>query len=267
MTDQSTISAYLPKKGEEKPRICVDSREAANRNGKKIVALLTELGAEAYVTKLDFGDYLIGEDVAVERKTVFDLANTLTQRFLFDQVFKMREAYPHSIVLIEGYMGLLRKFRRITPESLSGALFTLAQAGVPLIPTIDYRDTATFLATSAKQLNRDRKLQPTIRHRAKTESLRERQLFVVAGLPSIGPMLGENLLSRFRTVRAVFHAEPGELMEVKGIGPQRASAVAKVLDTPYSDRNSEEERAENADGTGKSEDAESADTDKSSEGT
>jgi SAM-dependent methyltransferase len=67
--------------------------------------------------------------VAIERKTVFDLANTLTQRFLFDQIFRMKEAYPHSIVLIEGYMGLLRKFRRITPESLSGALFTLAQAG------------------------------------------------------------------------------------------------------------------------------------------
>lgn len=243
MTEQPTLSRYLPKKGDEKPKICVDSREAANRNGKRIIALLDELGAETFVTKLDFGDYLIGEDVAVERKTIFDLASTLTQRFLFDQIFRMKDAYPHSIVLIEGYMGLLRRFRRITPESLSGALFTLAQAGIPLIPTIDYKDTATFLSTSAKQLNKDRKLQPTIRHRTKTESLRERQLFVVAGLPNIGPLLGENLLSNFKTVRAVFCATREELLEVRGIGPQRANAVAKVLDTPY--ENTEEKPSGN----------------------
>lgn len=227
--------SYLPKKGGERPRICVDSREAANRNGKRIAALLDELGAETTVTKLDFGDYLIGEDVAVERKTIFDLANTLTQRFLFDQIFKMKEAYPRSIVLIEGYMGLLRKFRRISPESLSGALFALAQANIPLIPTIDYKDTATFLVTSAKQLSKNEKTLPTIRHRVKTESLREQQLFVVAGLPNVGPVLGENLLSHFKTVRAVFCATREEFMEVKGIGPQRADAVAKVLDTPYED--------------------------------
>ncbi len=246
MPDQATIYSYLSKKGDEKPRICVDSREAANKNGKKIVALLEELGAQTTVTKLDFGDYLIGEDVAVERKTVFDLVNTLTQRFLFDQIFKMREAYPRSLLLIEGYMGLLRKFRHISPESLSGALFALAQAGVPVVPTIDPRDTATFLITSAKQLNKDKVLQPNIRHRVKTEKLKDRQLYVVAGLPNIGPVLGENVLSHFKTVRATFGASREQLLEVKGIGPQRADAVTRVLDTPYGDGDEAEDSADDS---------------------
>ena len=241
MTDQATISVYLPKKRDEKCKICVDSREAANKNGKKIVALLDELGVQTVITKLDFGDYLIGEDVAVERKTVFDFANTLTQRFLFDQIFRMKEAYPRSLLLIEGYMGLLRKFRRISSESLCGALFALTQAGIPLVPTIDPKDTATFLVTSAKQLNKDKAIQPIIRHRIKTEDLRARQLFVVAGLPNIGPTLGENVLTHFKTVRAVFCATREKLLEVKGIGLQRADTVLKVLDTPYE----EEGEAEN----------------------
>lgn len=233
LTDQTTIFSYLPKKGKDKPKIHVDSREASNRNGKRIVSLLDELGAETIVTKLDFGDYLLGEDIAIERKTVFDLANTLTQRFLFDQIFKMKEAYPKSIVLIEGYMGLLRKFRRISPESLSGALFTLTQANIPLVPTIDCRDTATFLVTSAKQLFKDGDVPPVIRHKIKTDALREQQLFIVAGLPHIGPVLGENMLRHFKTVRAVFSSSKEELIEVKGIGTQIAGSIMKVLDTPY----------------------------------
>lgn len=235
MIDQSTMFTFLPKQSSEKPRIFVDSREASNRNGKKIVNLLEELGAETVVMKLDFGDYLIGTDVAIERKTVFDLANTLTQRFLFDQIFKMKEAYPRSVVLIEGYMGLLRKFRQISPESLSGALFTLTQNSIPLVPTIDYQDTATFIMTSAKQLLKSERSALIIRHKSKKKNVMEQELFVVAGLPHIGPKLGKNLLKYFKTLRAVFASSREELIEVKGIGPLIVEDIMKVLDTPYKD--------------------------------
>lgn len=233
MVDQTTILSYVSRGSGERPRIYVDSREASNRNGKRIVSLLYELGAETVVRKLDFGDYLISEDIAIERKTVLDLANTLTQRFLFDQIFEMKEAYPKSIVLIEGYMGLLRRFRRISPESLSGALFALTQASIPLVPTIDYKDTATFLVASAKQLLKKGNVQCIIRHKVKTENIKEQQLFVVAGLPHIGPVLGESLLRQFKTVRTVFSSSKEELMNVRGIGPQIAEGIIKILDIPY----------------------------------
>ncbi|MFH0749140.1 MAG: ERCC4 domain-containing protein [Candidatus Bathyarchaeota archaeon] len=234
MIDQAIMSTYLPKKSDtqKKPTIYVDSREASNRNGKRIINLLNDLNIEAVVVKLDFGDYLLGENIAIERKTVFDLANTLTQRFLFEQIFKMKEAYPKSMVLIEGYMGLLRKFSRISPESMSGALFALTQVNIPLVPTIDYKDTAIFLATSAKQLLKKGSAVTIIRHKKKTENLKEQQLFAVTGLPHIGPTLGENLLRQFKTVRAVFHAKKQELIEVKGIGSQITKDILRVLDTP-----------------------------------
>lgn len=234
MEDQ-TLFSFLPKKNSGKPKIHIDSREAANRNGKKIVGVLDELGAETIICKLDFGDYLLGEDIVIERKTVFDLAGTLTQRFLFDQIFKMKEAYPRSMILIEGYMGLLRKFSRMSPESICGALFALTQANVPIIPTIDYKDTATFLVTSAKQLQKDGEFQAVIRHKIKSESIKDQQLFTVAGLPHIGPVLGESLLNHFKTVRNVFSASKEELMEIKGIGPNIAEGVMKILDSVYND--------------------------------
>jgi len=230
---QSTISSYIPEDKGERPMVCVDSREAASRNGKKIVQELNRLGAEVSVLKLDFGDYMVGEDVAIERKTVFDLASTLTQRFLFDQIFKMRENYPRSLVIIEGYMGVLRKFRRISPESLNGALFALAQNGVPLVPTIDYKDTAIFLAVASKQLAKGTKTAPLIRHRTKTETIAERQLFLVTGLPHVGPVLADGLLRYFRTPRRIFDASKEELMTVRDVGPKTAEDIVTVLETPY----------------------------------
>lgn len=217
----------------ERPRIHVDSREAANRNGKKIIELLEEAGAKTIVTKLDFGDYLLDDDIVIERKTVFDLANTLTQRYLFEQLLKMKEAYPRSILLIEGYMGMLRKYRKLSPEALCGTLFNLAQANISLIPTIDFRDTATFLVTSAKQLLKNQSGAPVIRHKKKAKNTQEQQLFVVTGLPKIGPTLGDSLLRRFKTVRAVFSAQNSELMEVKGIGSETVKGIMQVLDKQY----------------------------------
>jgi Fanconi anemia group M protein len=239
---QSTISSYIPEDKGERPMVCVDSREAASRNGKKIVQELGKLGAEVSVLKLDFGDYMVGEDVAIERKTVFDLAGTLTQRFLFDQIFKMRESYPRSLVIIEGYMGVLRKFRRISPESLNGALFALAQNGVPVVPTIDYKDTAIFLIVASKQLAKGTKQAPLIRHRAKTETTAERQLFLVAGLPHVGPILADGLLRFFSTPRKVFEASKEELMAVKDVGPKTAEDIVQVLETPYTPESEEKAR-------------------------
>jgi len=233
MAEQQSITFYFPEKGTDKPTIYVDSREASNRIGRKIAETLSELGAEVVTRKLDYGDYLIGREVAVERKTVFDLVGTLTQRFLFDQIFKMREAYPESILIVEGYMGVLRKFRRITPESLNGALFAITQGNIPIVPTIDHKDTATFLFVAARQLLKDKGGNLVIRHRIKVKKISDLQLYAVAGLPHVGPVLAEKLLNHFGTVRRIFYASKEELMEVEGIGPQIAKDIIETLDAQY----------------------------------
>lgn len=233
MAEQQSITFYFPTESTDKPTIYVDSREAANSIGKKIVGRMCELGANVVSRRLDFGDYLIGEKVAVERKTVFDLAGTLTQRFLFDQIFKMREAYPESVLIVEGYMGVLRKFRRITPESLNGALFAISQGNIPIIPTIDHKDTATFLVVAAKQLLKDEGGHLVIRHRIKVKTISDLQLYAVTGLPHVGPVLAEKILEHFGSVRRVFCASEEELKEVDGIGPKIAKDIVKTLDSPY----------------------------------
>ncbi len=231
MSEQPSILSFLPKK-EYKATIYIDSREASTKNGKRITDLLLDLDVEVRKQKLDFGDYLVGSDVAIERKTVMDFASTLANRFLFDQVFQMREAYPKALVVIEGYMGLLRKFRKIKPEAINGALFALANTGIPLVPTIDYKDTALFLSTAAKQLQKEK--QPLkIRQKKKVTDVSTQQIFIVAGLPHIGPSLAEAMLKRFKTVRQVFNASESELQNVDGIGRKIAKDITSILNVEY----------------------------------
>lgn len=233
--ESPSLVSFFPNDGDKRLRIFVDSREASTKNGKKIVEIMNRLGAEIVVRKLDFGDFLVGEDVAVERKTIHDLVGTLTQRFLFDQLFKMKKAYPQSILLIEGYMGVLRKFRRITPESLNGALFTLIQGNIPIVPTIDYKDTAIFLITAAKQLLKEGRETTVIRHRPKAKKLKDKQLYAVTGLPHVGPVLAEKMLKKRGSVRRVFCSSKKEFMEVDGVGSLITSGIIEVLDSPYED--------------------------------
>lgn len=242
MEERPSLVAFFPEEARKRPYIYVDSREASTKNGKKIVKIINELDAKVIIRKLDFGDFLVGEDVAVERKTIHDLASTLTQRFLFDQIFKMKDAYPKSILLIEGYMGVLRKFRRITPESLNGALFAIVQANIPIVPTIDYQDTATFLVTAAKQLLKEGKEKPVIRHRPKAKNLKEKQVYAVTGLPHVGPILAVNMLKQLGSVRKVFGASKEEFRAVNGVGSLIASGIIELLEAPYTEEDKSEKR-------------------------
>jgi ERCC4-type nuclease len=234
MREQPSLTAFLPHEGilAEAPVIYMDSREASTSVGKKIAQRLNEFGADLRVKTLDFGDYLVGGDVAIERKTVFDFVGTLTKRFLFDQILNMRNVYPRSLVLLEGYMGVLRRFSRIRPESIYGSLFALAHCGVPVVPTIDHKDSALFIFTAAKQLQKESK-PSVIRRGEKRKSLSDMQLYVVAGLPRVGHTQAVKLLSKFSTVRRVFSASKQELMEVDRIGTQIANTIVEVLDAPF----------------------------------
>jgi len=227
-----TIFFSSEEKSPEKPVIYADSREASSSTGKEIVKKLMELGANVKLVKLECGDYLVGEDVAIERKTIVDFVGTLTRRFLFNQIFEMRRVYPRSLMVLEGYMGVLRKFSRISPESVNGALFALAQNGIPIIPTIDHKDTAILLYTAARQEQILEKRAPVVRPAKKLEKLTEAQLFLMCGIPLIGREKANNILKKYGSpVNAFTHVD--EWDKVEGIGSIIKKKAEEVLMTPF----------------------------------
>src|SRR5215217_5271665 len=115
--------------------ILVDHREL--RSG--IPGALKRAGVPVAAAQLPAGDYVLSDRLIVERKTGADLAASIKDRRLFEQIDRLKEAYPSVVVVVEGAPV------HISEASWQGALCRVLVAGVGVLRTEDPRDTAGWL--------------------------------------------------------------------------------------------------------------------------
>jgi ERCC4-type nuclease len=233
MSGTETLLPYLKEKKREhqEPTIIVDSREATT--AVKIVKSLMERGVKIKTATLEKGDYVLSDECAVERKTVHDFVYTLTRRYLFEQLFLLKEIYPKAIILLEGYLPIIYKYSRIQPAAVWGAMFNLARNGVAIVNTTSYKETTDFLYVAARQEQIVEKRTPTI-HPVKTkETLSDAQVYFVASLPNIGREKALSILKSYGTpISALMNVEEWP-KTVYGLGPKISTKAKEVLSTPF----------------------------------
>jgi len=227
-----TLLPYLKeKKSEEEPTIIVDSREASS--AAKIVKGLVERGVNVKTETLEKGDYILSDQCAVERKTVHDFVYTLTRRYLFEQLFRLKEAYPKSLIVLEGYLPIIYKFSHIQPVAVWGAMFNLAKNGIALINTTSYRETIDFLYVAARQEQIVERRAPTVHPFKKIDTLADAQVYFVASLPNIGREKAMAILKSYQTpLNALINVDDWS-KTVYGLGPVISNKVREVLSTPF----------------------------------
>ena len=233
MSGTETLLPYLKekKKNDEQPTIIVDSREASS--AAKIVKGLIERGVNVKTEALEKGDYILSDQCAVERKTVHDFVYTLTRRYLFEQLFRLKEAYPKSLILLEGYLPIIYKFSHIQPVAVWGAMFTLAKNGIAMVNTASYKETVDFLYVAARQEQIVEKRAPTVHSFKKIDTLTDAQVYFVASLPNIGREKATAILESYQTpLNALINADDWS-KTVDGLGPVITNKVREVLNTPY----------------------------------
>ena len=233
MSGTETLLPYLKnkKKNAEEPTIIVDSREASS--AAKIVKGLVERGVTVKTETLEKGDYILSDQCAVERKTVHDFVYTLTRRYLFEQLFRLKEAYPKALILLEGYLPIIYKFSHIQPAAVWGAMFNLAKNGIALVNTTSYKESIDFLYVAARQEQIVEKRAPAIHPCKKTETLADAQVYFVASLPNIGREKAVAILKAYQTPLNAFINVDDWAKTVYGLGPVISNRVKEVLSTPY----------------------------------
>jgi Fanconi anemia group M protein len=233
MSGTETLLPYMKdkKKAGEEPTIIVDSREAST--AVKIVKGLIERGVKVRTEALEKGDYILSDQCAVERKTVTDFVYTLTRRYLFDQLFRLKDAYPKSLILLEGYLPIIYKFSHIQPAAIWGAMFNLAKNGIAIVNTKSYNETIDFLYVAARQEQIVEKRSPTVHAFKKTDTLSDAQVYLVASLPNIGREKATAILKSYQTpLNALINVDDWA-KTVHGLGPVISNKVKEVLSTPY----------------------------------
>jgi len=239
MSGTETLLPYLKekKKDETEPTIIVDSREASSAS--KIVKGLIERGVKVKNETLEKGDYILSDECAVERKTVNDFVYTLTRRYLFEQLFRLKDVYPKSLIVLEGYLPIIYKYSHIQPAAIWGALFNLAKNGIAIINTASQKETIDFLYVAARQEQIVEKRIPTVHAFKKCETLTDAQVYLVASLPNIGREKAVTLLKSYQTpLNALINVDDWP-KTVHGLGPVISNRVKEVLNQPFSEQPSE----------------------------
>jgi len=207
--------------------VYVDSREL--RSG--VPKHLRELGAEVEVKTLDVADYVVSDEVGIERKSANDFIQSIIDGRLFDQVERLKRAYEKPIIIIEGE---LYGIRNVHPNAIRGAITAVAlDWGVPILFSRTKEETAGFIYLMAKREQEERKKEVRLRSEKKSLTLTERQRLIVEGLPNVSATLAKRLLRHFGNVERVFTATEEELREVEGIGEKKAREIRKVITAPY----------------------------------
>ncbi len=126
--------------------ITVDTRE----QNSKVVLELAKKDIKINTSQLSIGDYVVSEDIAVERKEVSDFLQSLIDGRLFTQAKALSENYQNPIIILEGD-GLYQK-RNIRDNAIYGALASLAtDFRIPVLFTKGEEETAAIIATMVKR--------------------------------------------------------------------------------------------------------------------
>jgi len=223
---QTTLPDY--QKQQKQVTIIVDHREYRSPVAKNLT--LKEANVEAQ--QLDTGDYILSTRIGVERKTVEDYLGSMIEGKLFKQAAKLREAYPRPILIIEGE-GLLTK-RNISHNAIYGSIVSIiVDFGIPVITTKNPMETANLLYIIAAREQRDEKKPVATRGEKTPMSTREKQQFIVEGLPNISAVLAKRLLEHFGSIKDIVNASEEELKEIQGIGKNIATEIQEILNTRY----------------------------------
>ena len=143
------------------------------------------------MVSLATGDYLIDNEVLVERKTIGDFTASLVDGRLFPQVARLAHSRCRSLLLIEGPTPTSSP--DVHPHSIEGALVSIAAMWrLPVLHASDPEHSLRMLRFLADQVHRPRD-QILRRFDRKPKRLASRRLFLLQGLPGVGPALAHRL--------------------------------------------------------------------------
>ena len=194
--------------------IIVDDREA---NCATVLALKKIEGVEVTIQRLPLGDYKIEDRLLFERKTLIDLTASIKDGRLFRQACRLASSPIRSAIVLEGTSGDL-KGSNMRREAIQGALITITIVlGIPLLRSKDARETARLMLYAARQV-KSIESGALPRKVKRPKGKRKIQLYLLQGLPGVGPERALRLLETFGSEEAVFTASADELIKVEGIG-------------------------------------------------
>lgn len=101
--------------------------------------------------------------------------------------------------------------------------------GLPIISSSGPEESAELVAIAARQISAAAREDGYVRPGYRPKGWKKRALYLLEGLPGVGPKRASALLAARGSVRAVFTADEATLAAVPGLGGSVASAIVKAV--------------------------------------
>jgi ERCC4-type nuclease len=215
-----------------------DNRE----KDKELIDYLKRFGAHLDIGNFDIGDIgVVGRtSFAVEHKSVNDLAKSLSEGRLFEQIKQLVDASKiegqemQPVLLLVGDIWKLWKILNYNEWNIAGLLNTIQfDWKVPILYAHNNRFAAIRMVSLARKYQgpeKDKKEHPMRHAVRKKMSKTEEALYVLQGFPTIKAIRARNILQHYGTLgEALIAMEKGTIHEVSGIGKGIADAVQIVF--------------------------------------
>jgi Fanconi anemia group M protein len=180
------------------------------------------------LARLRAGDYIVQHEVLIERKTYADFAVSVIDGRLFRQAAVFARLTYRPLILVEGPRP--SAMPDVHPHALKGAVAALAIGWcLPVLFSAGPEGSLLLLKLIAGQC--DTFGSPILpRQGYRPKRLLTRKLFVLQGLPGVGPAIAKRLLDAFGSVEQVVRADPETLQQIRGLSAKRAAAIRAVLE-------------------------------------
>lgn len=182
---------------------------------------------DVQVEHLRVGDYFIGDAILVERKSYADFAVSIADGRLFPQAAALARSPHRPVILLEGPRP--ERMPDVHPHALQGAVASLAVMWrLPVLVARDSDDSLRILRALAHQVSKPHQ-DILRRYDRKPKRVSSKKLYILQGLPGVGPALADRLLSQFGSIERVIAADEAALTQVRGIGPAKAARIKELV--------------------------------------
>lgn len=213
----------------------IDFREQRSGIVGEIEKLTDALTFE--ICALSVGDYWIGGDIIVERKTLSDFLASIKTGRIFQQAYHISKSGKNGLIILEGDKSMVDS-SIMSRRAVQGALIHLTVfTGIPVIRSLNIHETASLLIDIFRQcqhreLPRQKQISsgsPGIRINKK----QRQKLFILQNITGIGTKKALSLLKSFITIENIMNAPSSDLTKVKGIGNKLADRIFTIIHEPF----------------------------------
>ena len=188
-----------------------------------IPKLLADNKIDISFSSLTAGDYVINDQIIVERKTAEDFIQSIIDNRLFEQCSMLKKESQRVLILIEG--NPYKTGHKMDARAIKGAILSISTAWqIPVIYSQNVDDSVELMLMLGTQLLNDN-VHVRIYKGHKPKKIKSQRLRFLQGIHSTGPAIAGRLIDNFGNIKTIVNASADELRKIKGIGKNKAKKI------------------------------------------